>query len=272
MRPRPTGPQRCGASECERAHGAVNRDYDSGVRNSRLTTAVALVACSLGRHALAGEPVRGGLYFEQQVSTSVDQRPAGSLIRARVWWQGRRMRLEQEPVGGHDGAAVLIVRLDQERAFRLEPARRVAREIDLGAERARSQSELGVAGGRLGGHVRVAHLKRTRQIAGYACQGYRLRTDAGLIDVWLGRDVPADMGSFTDFLDWLGAKDALGPLLKPLRQLPGFPLEMRSRFNVSGRLVETRATVTRVRLGDVPESCFEVPPEYGVEPASADEN
>ena len=239
------------------------------MRNPRLAPAVALAACAFGPAVPAAQPV-GGLYFEQQVVTSVDQRPAGSLVSARVWWQGQRLRLEQQIVGG--GASVLIVRLDQGRAFRLDPDRHVVREIDLAAERARAQLELGAAGSRLAGRPRVVRLRRARQIAGHACQGYRLRTDAGAIDVWLSQAVPADMGTFSDFAEWLGAKDALGSFYGSLRQLPGFPLEMRSRLEVAGRLVETRATVSRVRVGSVPVHFFEVPPEYRSEPAPADED
>ncbi len=181
------------------------------------------------------------------------------------------MRLEQRSAGERGGTTVLIVRLDQERAFRLDPARRVAQEIDLAAERARSQLELAVVGDRLAAGARVARIRRTRQIAGYVCQGYRLTTDAGAIDVWVSRAVPADMGAFADFLKWLGAEDALGLFLDALRRLPGFPLSMRSRLEVSGRLVETRATVTRLRVAAIPESLFEPPSDYRVEPMPASE-
>jgi hypothetical protein len=237
----------------------------------RLTAAIGLAISAVGGLALAAEPARAGLYFEQQVTTAVGAQPAGPLISARVWWQGPRMRLERRSAGERGGTTVLIVRLDQERAFRLDPARRVAQEIDLAAERARSQLELSVVGDRLGVGARVARIRRTRQIAGYVCQGYRLSTDAGAIDVWLSQAVPADMGAFAEFLKWLGAEDALGPFLDALRRLPGFPLSMRSRLEVSGRLVETRATVTRVRAAAAPESLFELPPEYRVEPTPASE-
>lgn len=181
------------------------------------------------------------------------------------------MRLEQRSTGAGGEAALLIVRLDQERAFRLDPVRRVAQEIDLAAERARSRLELAVVGERLATGARVARIRRTRQIAGYVCHGYRLTTGAGAIDVWLSQAVPADMGAFADFLKWLGAEDALGSFLDALRRLPGFPLSMRSRLEVSGRLVETRATVTRLRVAAIPETLFEVPPDYSVEPTPASE-
>lgn len=231
--------------------------------NARLAVAVALTACALGPAVPAARPAVVGLYFEQQVATSVDQRPAGPLVSARVWWQGRRLRLEQRVAGG--SATVLIARLDQERAFRLDLAQRSAQEIDLAAERAHTRLDLGVAGGRLGERPRVVRLRRARQIAGHACQGYRLRTKVGAVDVWLSRAIPADMGTFSDFIEWLGAKEALGSFYESLRQLPGFPLEMNSRLDISGRLVETRATVTRVRVVVSPDSVFEVPPEYRIE-------
>jgi hypothetical protein len=239
------------------------------MRNFYAPAILALLVCPLVDNALAADPARNGLYFEQQVATTVDQRPSEPQIIARVWRQGSRMRLEQSVVGRQDKATVLIVRLDQGRAFRLDPAQRMAREIDLEAERARARSELGVAGGQLGVKAPAARIRRSRQIAGYACQGYRLQAATGAVDVWVSHAVPADMEAFSDFLEWLGAEEALATFLDSLRRLPGFPLEVRSRLDVSGRIVETRATVTRIRVGAVPESLFDVPPRYRVEPALA---
>jgi hypothetical protein len=229
-----------------------------------------LVAAVLSGAGVAAEQARDGLSFEQQVATSIDRLPTGPVISAEVWRQGQRIRLEQRAAGERP-AAVLILRLDQGRAFRLDPALRVAREIDLAAERARAQIELGTTGDRIGARPRVARIRGQRKVAGRACQGYRLTTDAGAIDVWLSDAIPADMGTFADYLEWLGADDALGPLLEALRRLSGFPLETYTRFEVSGRIVETRSTITRVRVGPLPDSLFELPADYRVEPAPAKE-
>jgi hypothetical protein len=50
-----------------------------------------------------------------------------------------------------------------------------------------------------------------------------------------------------------------------VRDLPGFPLETRTRVAVLGETQETVATVTKIHLGPQPASLFEVPAGWRVE-------
>jgi hypothetical protein len=128
---------------------------------------------------------------------------------------------------------------------------------------------MGVAGDLLGARVRAVPLKTSRQIAGFECQGHRLETEAGSIEVWMTTALPIDAQVFAEFLEWLGADESMGSYLDALRRLSGFPLETRARLEVSGRQVETLSTVTTVRVGPVAESLFEPPPGYRLESAPA---
>jgi len=223
----------------------------------------------------AAEPA--GLYFEQ--TTVV--RPAdgaaglppevgrlsggGPGVRSRVWHAGKRLRLE---AGDSPGGPALVLRLDEGRVLRLDPEAKVAVELDASRLRSRSHGDASLAASLLGGEdaLRTSPIEGRRTIAGYTCRGFRLRGRQTSVDVWVAEDVPAGPGVFADFLEWSGAAQALSGLVAAVRELPGFPLETRTRVSVLGETQETIATVTTIRVGPQPAALFEVPAGWRVEP------
>jgi hypothetical protein len=232
-------------------------------------TAAALVL------ALAAAPAARSkdVYFEQTVVSSTDGHAAGPGVSSRVWHAGGgRMRME---AGGGGGGPALILRLDEGKAWRLDPERKTAVALDLERLRERSRLDLGLAGQLLGAEdaPRLSEMREPKVIAGYRCRGYRLRAGAAVMELYLTRELPLGMEAFASFLEWSGASEALGPLLKEIRALPGFPLQTRSRVNLLGEVHETVSTVTRVEVGPSRPALFEPPPEYRVvnEPPAAGE-
>jgi len=210
----------------------------------------------------AAEPA--GLYFEQTTVVRPAGAVAGPGVRSRVWHAGRRLRLE---AGDSAGGPALVLRLDEGRAFRLDPEAKVAVELDAAALRTRSHHDASVAASLMGGEdtLRSAPLEGFRTIAGHRCRGFRLRGRQTSLDVWVAEDVPAGPGVFADFLEWSGAAQALGGLVAAIRELPGFPLETRTHVSVLGETQETIATVTAIRVGPQPAELFEVPAGWRVE-------
>jgi hypothetical protein len=220
---------------------------------------VALFALALS----TAEPA--GLYFEQ--TTVV--RPAGGTaegpgVRSRVWHAGKRLRLE---AGDAPGGPALVLRLDEGRALRLDPEARVAVEIDPSRLRARSHGDASLAASLMGSgeSLRTAPIEGRRTIAGHPCRGFRLRGGQTNVDVWVADDLPVGPGVFADFLEWSGAAQALSGLVAAVRDLPGFPLETRTRVSVLGETQETVATVTEIRVGPQPAALFEVPAGWRLE-------
>jgi uncharacterized protein DUF4412 len=215
--------------------------------------AVALAAASSGQ----------GVYFEQTTQVSVDGRVAGPGVQSRVWHAGQRMRMEAGTAGQ---GPVLILRLDQGRAYRLDPEERVAVQMDLEDLREQARQDAATAGELMGareeGEARTTPLPGTRTIAGHACRGYRIGAPSAVVEVWLAPDLPLNTEDFAEFLDWSGASEAMAGLLAELRRLPGFPLETRARVSVLGEEHETVSRVTRVRVEAVPASLFEPPRDY----------
>lgn len=199
-----------------------------------------------------------GLYFEQTTVVRPAGEAGGPGVRSRVWHSGRRLRLE---AGDAKGGPALVLRLDEGRAFRLDPEAQVAVEIDAGRLRARSHADASVAATMMGGEddLRTVPLEGRRTIAGHAARGFRLRGRQASVDVWVAEDLPAGASVFADFLEWSGAAQALGGLLAAVRALPGFPLETRTRVSVLGETQETVSTVTAIRLEAQPPELFEVP-------------
>jgi hypothetical protein len=223
----------------------------------------------------ATEP--SGLYFEQTTVVRPVGAVAGSSpgvggpfggspgVRSRVWHAGRRLRLE---AGDAAGGPALVLRLDEGRVFRLDPEEKVAVELDASRLRARSHEDASVAASLMGGGddaLRASPLEGSRTIAGHRCRGFRLRGRQTSLDVWVAEDVPAGPGVFADFLEWSGAAQALGGLVAAIRELPGFPLETRTRVSVLGETQETIATVTAIHVGPQPAELFEVPAGWRVE-------
>jgi len=217
---------------------------------------------------LAAGPAPASVYFEQTTVAHAGGQPAGAGVTARVWYAGSRMRLE--PGDAPTGTALLL-RLDQGKAWRLDPGRKRAVELDLARLRDQSQMDVSMAGqlmGLEGAGVSSEPLPATKRIDGYLCKGYRLTAGSAVLEVYLTRRIPAGVGAFTDFLEWSGAAQAMGGLIAELRKLPGFPLEMRSRVNVLGEVHETVSSVAKVKVGPLADALFVPPAGYTVVPES----
>ena len=221
---------------------------------------------ALAALALAAAPVATDVYFEQTTVPWADGKPAGAGVASRVWHGGQRLRME---AGGVSPSPALILRLDEGKAYRVEPA--LKRVSVMSAERLRTRSQMDAAmaaelmGTDLDTRARTTGLPGERTIAGYRCRGFRVQAGAMVMDLWVTSALPVGMEAFAGFLDWSGAADSLGPLLGEIRRLPGFPLQSRSRVTVLGGTQETVATVTKVKVGPHPAGTFEPPAGYRLE-------
>lgn len=204
------------------------------------------------------------VYYEQLTVVSAGGEVPGPGVRSRVWYAGRKARMES---GEAEGGPALILRLDQGAAWRIDPAERTAERLDLEALRAQSRSETALAGELMGagepGTVRTSPLP-PRTIAGHECRGWRLKAGSAVLDVYTTSAIPVRMEAFAEFLEWTGAAEALAGLWEEMRKLPGFPLETRAQVDVLGDIQETVSTVTRLKVAPIPAAMFEPPAGYTV--------
>lgn len=225
-------------------------------------THLALLAL-LTAAAAAGPDV----YFEQTTVVFADGRPAGPGVVSRVWYAGRRMRMEP---GETAGGPALILRIDQGKAYRVDPPGKRTIVLDLERLRARAQMDLSLAGDLMGAgedaRVRTSALRASKTIAGHVCRGFRISGPSAVLDLYVASDLPIGVSAFADFLEWSGATQSLAGFVEELRKLPGFPLETRSRVTVLGDVQETLSTVTRLKVGPAERRLFEPPPGYRLEP------
>jgi hypothetical protein len=205
------------------------------------------------------------VYFEQSTLVRTDGVTQGAGVLSRVWYGGKRMRLE---AGDVPGGPALILRLDLGKAWRLDPERRVATEIDVAQLRARSQMDASLAGDLMGGseegRVRTSPLRNPRTIAGQVCRGFRITGPSVVMDLYLAPDLGVGTDAFTEFIEWSGADQSMGGVLAAIRKLQGFPLQTRSRVTVLDRVHETVSTITKIVVGPQPRGLFEVPAGYRV--------
>jgi hypothetical protein len=217
--------------------------------------------------ALGTRPPGGDVFFEQTTVVFQDGRPAGPGVVSRVWYAGRRMRME--PGGMTDGPA-LILRLDQGKAYRVEPAERRAVVVDLEKLRARAEMDTSLAGDLMGAgedaRVRTTEIQGRKTIAGHECRGFRIAGASAVLELYVATDLPVGIAAFTDFLEWSGASQSMAAFMEEMRKLPGFPLETRSRVSVLGEVQETLSTVTRVKVGPAERALFEPPAGFRLEP------
>jgi hypothetical protein len=212
---------------------------------------------------LAAGPPPPAVYFEQTTVTVKDGRAQGPGVSSRVWYSGPRMRME-----AGDGGEALVLRLDQGKAYRIDPLGKSVLEVPLDQLRARSQMDLSMAGDLMGmqdARPKSAVLRQTKTVAGYSCRVYRIAAGTTVMDLCVSSKVPLGVSSFTDFLEWSGASDSMGELVEALKALPGFPLETRTRVTTTDGVQETLSTVTSVKVGPHPAALFEPPEGYRVE-------
>jgi hypothetical protein len=211
------------------------------------------------------------VYFEQTTVTRTDGRAQGAGVRSRVWVSGRRLRLEGEAAPG----PAFLLQLDAGQAYRLDPARRVAVEIELSRLRNRAHMDASAASDLMGnaaeGDVRTTALATPRTIAGYRCRAYRMTASTLTLDVCLAKGLPLGLDAFSDLVEWSGAGQAMAGFLAEMRRLEGFPLETRARVSVRGQTLDTVSTITKVVVAPQARVLFEPPPGWpvvGEEPPS----
>jgi hypothetical protein len=225
-----------------------------------------LVLTSALTLALLAAPSTPDLYFEQTTIVYVEGQAAGPGVHTRTWHAGKKMRLE---AGDASTGPALVLRLDLDRAWRLDPGPRVAVALDMARLRARSQADAAFASGLMGAGdvdaVRAKALEGSRTVAGHPCRGYQLTGPSVQMVLWVAEDLPVGVDAFADLLEWSGASRSLGGLLARIRELPGFPLQTRTRVEVLGEVRETVSVVTTIDVGPQPRELFEVPAGWRVE-------
>jgi hypothetical protein len=199
------------------------------------------------------------VYCEQTATTTVDG-PAGPSQRSKVYWQGRKIRLES---GDAFDPLILLLDLERDRGIRLDTMSKTAIVLDMAALRSESTLDFSLAGDVMGPHdLRSTALPGRREVAGHTCQGYRIRGGDLRLDVWVAPGLRVPMEAFTDLLALSGAAESLGELLPEIQKLPGFPLETRSRVESGGSIYESVARVTVIRTEPLPKSLFDPPAGY----------
>ena len=237
------------------------------MKSPAVVSILAVAALSLlgptGGSSVANGPA--GLYFEQSTLVRSAGVVEGPGVVSRVWYAGRRMRME---AGDAPGGPALVLQLDLGKAWRLDPEQKVATEIDTARLREKSRMDASLAGDLMGGaqegRVRVAPLRAPKTIAGHACRGYRLTGPSVVLDLYLAEDLPVGVDAFAEFIEWSGAGQSMAGILVEVRKLKGFPLQTRSRVTVLDRVHETLSTITTVRVGPQPPGLFEVPAGWRV--------
>ena len=164
-----------------------------------MTLATLVVAGSLA--ATSAPAATPDVYFEQTTLTRTDGQAGGPGVSSRVWVSGRRLRLEGEAPGG----PAFLLQLDVGQAYRLDPERKVAIQIDVARLRNRSQMDSSAASDLMGntaeGDVRTTPLAAARTIAGYRCRGYRLHAESLTLDVYMASEVPVGIDAFADLVE-----------------------------------------------------------------------
>jgi len=210
--------------------------------------------------------------FEQTTVVGAGGRVQGAGVATRVCHSGgQRMRLE---AAGASVGPAFVLRLDQGRAFRLDPEHKQVVLVDTTRLRAQAKTDLAMAGDLMGlaaARPKTTRLARPHTVAGYLCQGYRITAGETIFDLYVSEEVPLTVDVYADFLEWTGARDSLGAILDQIRALPGFPLETRSHVSVMGETQETVTTVTKVTIAPLAKSLFEAPAGWDVVKEEAEE-
>lgn len=160
-----------------------------------MTVAASFLLALLAPAGAAG----GDVYFEQITVSTVRGAAAGPGVASRVWYAGKRMRME---AGDGPRGPAFILRLDTGRAWRLDPATKTALAIDLDRLRSQAQMDLAMAGDLMGaeeGSARTAPLPAPKTIAGYPCRGFRITSGASVMDVYVTDALPVGIEAFADF-------------------------------------------------------------------------
>ena len=183
-----------------------------------MNTIGAVLLATLAGSAPVSAPATD-FYFEQTTVAYSGGRPSGPGVVSRIWYSGQRMRME---AGGVAPAPALILRLDQGKAYRVDPAERRVTVLDAERLRTRGQMDSAMAGELMGAEnarVVTTPLPGERTVAGYRCRGFGIGVRC--VDLWV---TAAPHGIRPRRLHGRSrAADSLGPFLGEIRRLLGSP-------------------------------------------------
>ncbi|MEW5816210.1 MAG: DUF4412 domain-containing protein [Spirochaetota bacterium] len=199
---------------------------------------------------LAGSLWAGDYYIEKQTETLIDGKPAGPPASVlKMWIRQDKIRYFNES----DKNTVLLIYMDQDKAYQLNEKEKIAKEVDLKAQFAAIEKEIQVSSKKTGKTKKIGQWDAYQVILTSTTKG--VTTD---VEYWLSDAVkmPAEVRS--RMAVYFGQKKIIGELNK----YPGYPVEIAVHMDAQNKKLDMVTKLVKVEEKEIDRKLFEIPAEY----------
>jgi len=196
---------------------------------------------------LAGSVSAQDYYIEKRIETLVDGKPAeGGSSLLKTWVIKDKVKYFNE----RDKDNVLIIRMDQDKAYQVNEKLKTVKEVDLKKQFSALEKELQVSSKKTGKTKKVDQWDTYQVILTCSAKGISSEMEYWLTDaIKIPQEVRSRMAGY------LGQKK----IVEELNKYPGYPAEIDAHMDNKKVMVTTLVKLEEKKLD---QQLFEIPPEY----------
>ncbi|MEW5804235.1 MAG: DUF4412 domain-containing protein [bacterium] len=193
-------------------------------------------------------------YIEKNIETIVDGKPVdGASSTLKMWVKNDRVRYFHD----RDKDSILIIHMDQDKAYQLNEKTKTVKEVNLKAQFAALEKEMEVSSKKTEKTKKVGQWEAHQVILTCTAKGMSTEMEYWLTDaIKIPREVRSRMAVY------LGQKK----IVDELNKYSGYPVEIDARVD-NKKTIVTRLVKLEEKAFD--KQLFEIPKEYKTEDTTA---
>lgn len=196
---------------------------------------------------LAGSVLAQDYYIEKRIETLVDGKPAdGGSSLLKTWVKKDQVKYFNE----RDKDNVLIIRMDQDKAYQVNEKTKTVKEVDLKKQFAALEKEIQVSSKKTGKTKKVDQWEAYQVILTCSAKGVSTEMEYWLTDaIKIPKEVRSRMAGY------LGQRK----IIEELNKYPGYPVEIDAHMD-NKKVMVTK--LVKLEEKELDKQLFEIPPEY----------
>jgi hypothetical protein len=196
---------------------------------------------------LAGSVLAQDYYIEKRIETLVDGKPTdGESSLLKTWVKKDQVKYFNE----RDKDNVLIIQIDQNKAYQVNEKTKTVKEVDLKKQFAALEKEIQVSSKKTGKTKKIDQWETYQIILTLSAKGVPTEMEYWLTDaIKIPNEVRSKMAGY------LGQKK----IVDELDKYPGYPVEVDAHID-SKKIMVTK--LVKLEEKELDKRLFEIPPDY----------
>ncbi len=190
-------------------------------------------------------------YIEKHTETFIDGESAGGASVLELWVKKDCVRY----YNSNDKDNILIIRMDQDKAYQINEKEKTIKDIDLKSKFAAVEKEIKVTAKKTDKKKKVDTWGEVYQVL-LTSSARGVSTD---VEYWVSEKVKLPQETRLRMSDYFGQRK----IIEELKQFPGYPIEIIVHLNVQGKKIDMVTKTVKIdHKKKIDNSLFEIPSEY----------